>query len=172
MPRGRQLQLYLTPRDLHSYEATLRERPAEWVALASHSPGPGPNRVGSLAIREMGKERLTVFLVRTQDLGAISVRQVKEQRYWTIDELRSPVIEFQRCFFDGQLLRRGRLYYVTGYYGDNGAWIAKPASFIEWASGMLRATRKALQRVADLGAYLGDEARRLHLDGLVDLVWH
>ena len=38
----------------------------------------------------------------------------------------SPVVELTRCFFDGHILRRGRLYFVDRYYGTNGDWIEKP----------------------------------------------
>ena len=121
-------------------------------------------------VEHMGKTPLTLYLARPADVGAVAFREVAEQGYWTVDDLRSPVVELTRCYFDGKMLRSGRLFYETGYYGGDGAWVDKPKAFLAWAEALLGAARKALRREPRLDAYLGPEARELHDRNAVELV--
>jgi hypothetical protein len=166
---GRQLQFYLTPSDLAVLEVALRAS-QEVAALPWRAPRPEPTVVESFRIERMGKTPLTLYLARPADLGAVAFREVAAQGYWTVDDLRSPVVELARCHFDGKTLRRGRLYYATGYYGGDGAWVDKPKAFLAWADALLRTARKALWREPRLDAYLGPEARELHDRNAAELV--
>jgi hypothetical protein len=74
------------------------------------------------------------------------MREVPAQGYWTVDGLRSPVIEFQRSFFDGKSLRRGRAYVVEKYYGPNDVLVEKPEAFRTWARSVLGTIKKELHR--------------------------
>jgi hypothetical protein len=73
-----------------------------------------------------------------------------------LDVLASPVIELSGCFFDGAILRRGRMYYVDGYY-DAGQWKVKPEAFRSWAKTILTRTRKALKKLPGF-EYIGPGA--------------
>jgi hypothetical protein len=93
---------------------------------------------------------------------------VTTQGYWVVDVLRSPALELSSCFFDGKILRRGRIYYVDGFGGEDGAWIEKPETFRTWARRVRAAIRKALARQGDFDdigpdarAWLEREHRRL-----------
>ena len=69
-------------------------------------------------------------------------RHVPAQGYWTIDVLRSPVREFNRCYYDGKMLRRRRLDYVDGFYGADDQWQIKADGFRSWARAVLRKTKR------------------------------
>ena len=62
----------------------------------------------------------------------------------SIDVLNSPVISCWRCYFDGTLIRRGRLYFETTILTDQHTIEKKPDSFIDWADRVLRRVRKHL----------------------------
>ncbi len=94
----------------------------------------------------MGKTDLTLFMARPGDESSFVVRPFGETNLWTVDVLRSPVIELTRCYFDGEKLRRGRLYFVPGYYGPNDKWIEKSQDFMNWALALLKTVRKTLKR--------------------------
>jgi hypothetical protein len=79
------------------------------------------------------------YMVRPDDLSAINLEEVPEQRYWSIDILSSPVVELTRCYFDGKILRRGRLYYTHSFYGGDDRWVEKPEPFRSWAKRLLSA---------------------------------
>jgi hypothetical protein len=158
---GRQIQLYLTPADLADFETSLRSR-IEFVALEYRSNAPRPSVTPTFQVAEMGKTWLTLFLARPADLDALEFHEVPAQKYWTLDVLKQPVVEFSRPYFNGTLIRRGRLYYETGDYDSHGSWVDKPKPFLEWAEKLFRAARKVLRRNAELDAYLGREAWELH----------
>jgi len=81
---------------------------------------------------------------------------VPTQGYWTVDVLRSPVVQFRGCYFDGKIPRRGRVYYVDGFYAENDEWVEKPESFRAWAKAVLKAAKKGLKRQDS--DYIGPEA--------------
>ena len=43
-------------------------------------------------------------------------------------------------------LIRGRLYFTTSYYADNGTLVRKDARFLSWAEHWLRSFRKRMTR--------------------------
>ncbi len=105
---------------------------------------------------EKGEVWLYYFLVREAALNLVTLREVPAQGYWAIDSLRSPVIEFSRCFFDGTQIRSGRLFFDEGYYDDNDAWVVKPAEFSDWANAVKGVAKKLLNRAGNY--YYGKEA--------------
>jgi hypothetical protein len=111
----------------------------------------------------MGKTWLTLFLCRPEDVDALRLREVPAHRYWTIDVLSEPVLEFSRPYCDGTVMRRGRLFYQRGDYRQAGTWHAKPEAFVRWADSVLRVARTTLLRDASLDGYLGPEAHSMRL---------
>jgi hypothetical protein len=142
---GHQVNFYLDPVDTEWVEQKLRAV-APFAILHSRSSGPEPRVVGSLDCTEGGKPWLYFYLVQPQDLQRVVTRHVPAQGYWTVDVLRSPVVELNRSFFNGQILRRGRVYYVDGFYGPDGSTVEKEEQFRTWAKSLLSTTKKALKR--------------------------
>ena len=105
---GHQVNFYLDPRDTEQIESVLRSL-GPMLVLHSRSPRPEPKLLDHLTHEEQGQPWLFYHLVRPEHLGAVVLGHVPAQGYWTVDVLNSPVIEFTRCFFDGTILRRGRL---------------------------------------------------------------
>jgi len=106
------------------------------------------------------KSFLRVYVAHRKDLNEIILKEVPAQNYWTVDTLRSPVIELDRCFFDGKIIRRGRLFYDAGYYDDSGKWTGKSTKFVEWATEIFKLIKKSAKRNAKLGAYFGMHAEK------------
>jgi hypothetical protein len=156
---GHQVNFYLDPFDTLSLEQTIRTV-EPLLVLHSRSPRSEPRVVESASIEEDGQPWLFAFLVRREDLQSVVTRHVPAQGYWTIDVLKSPVIEFNRCFFDCTVLRRGRLYYVDGYYNANQTWEDKEDGFQQWAKTVLTRTKKVLKKYK--GDYIGTGADAWH----------
>jgi hypothetical protein len=153
---GHQVTFYLTPEDT----ALLQERlvpVAPMKILHSRSRAQKPVVVDSLNYLEDGKQWLSLFLVREQDLGDVVMQYVDVQDYWTVDALRSPVIEFTACSFDGKILRRGRASYVEGYHEQDHKWRDKSIQFNLWARLTLEAIKKPLKRY--ISDYIGPKAQ-------------
>ena len=142
---GHQVNFYLDPADTIALEEAIRTL-GPLLVLHSRSPGPEPRVLECVSIEESGQPWLFLHLVRPEDLQSVVTRHVPAQGYWTIDVLRSPVIELNRCFFDGKILRRGRLYYVDGFYNASDEWQEKSDSFKRWAKTVLAKVKKGLKK--------------------------
>lgn len=154
---GHQVNYYALYEDFARIESKLRSI-EPMVILHSRSPTATPRIVPALNFRDEKGIWLFCHLVREADLHAVMTEYVSAQGYWTIDVLRSPVIECDGCFFDGKILRRGRMYYTDGDYDANRTWVEKPEGFRRWASAILRATKKCIQKLGS--RYIGPEAAK------------
>jgi hypothetical protein len=142
---GHQVNFYATPADITELQLRISEIEPMRV-LHSRSATPEPRELPGLNFTEGGQPLLFYFLVRASDLVHVATRHVPAQGYWTVDDLRSPVVEFSSCYFDGTILRRGRVYYVDGFYGVDDAWVEKSEIFQSWAKNVLRTTRNFMRK--------------------------
>jgi hypothetical protein len=74
-----------------------------------------------------------------------------------VDEQRSHLIEFWRPFYDGEIVRSGRLYYQNTMFTD-GAFIAKDPDFCRWADRVFARVKRALKYDKGRQAYTGSDA--------------
>lgn len=153
---GHQVNFYLDPADTIALEQRLRTL-GPLLVLHSDSPRPEPRIVEGFGVEEAGKPWLFYYIVRPDDLNKVVTIHVPAQGYWDVDFMKSPVIKFTRCFFDGTILRRGRLYCVDGFYDANNQWQAKEKSFQKWARAALAQTKKALKKLNNI-EYIGTGA--------------
>lgn len=152
---GHQVNFHATPDDIDHIERTIGLLEPMDI-LHSRSPLAEPRIVPSANTIENGQRWLFFFLVRKCDLGEVIMEQVPAQGYWAVDVVRSPVVEFSSCYFDRAVLRRGRVYYVDGSFGENGVWSEKPENFRLWAKSVLKTTKKLLKRHGT--DYIGQDA--------------
>lgn len=145
----------MTPKDTDLVEARLQQRES-FVVLHSDSTVASPRMLDSIDFNENGSPWLFLFLARPEDVDQIVTTYVPNQNHWTIDSLRSPVIELTRSFFDSQTLRRGRVYYVDGFYGSDQTWTEKDATFKKWAKSIFSTMKRCLRRRGS--DYIGDDA--------------
>jgi len=125
---GHQITIYLTPADQKLLEhAYVLKFAASFIARRSSTAA--PTILNSLDISQFGKTPIAAFIVPTTQIGALTVRRVSQQPYWTIDLARSPAIEMLRCFYDGRVLRSGRLYYESGFFHEADTWMKKMRIF-------------------------------------------
>lgn len=152
---GHQVNFYISPTDTVLLERTLRKS-FPLVVVHDRSASRAPRVVDSLDVEEDGKPWLYLYLARPDDLDELVMQHVPAQGYWALDVIKSPVIEFNRCFFNDQILRRGRVYYVDGFYGSDKTWVEKSESFRRWARSILSTTKKSLKRHGS--DYIGHDA--------------
>lgn len=155
---GHQLNFYLTDKDTEMVESAIRA--LEPVAvLHRRSTGPHPRVVDSLRYREDGRDWLFFELARPSDVASLALRHVEGPEYWTVDIRTAPVLEFSRPFYDGTIIRRGRIYFVSSYFDGNGVPILKDEAFVKWGKRVIRRVRGVLSRQGSF--YIGPEAREL-----------
>lgn len=154
MQMGRQLNFFLMPEDLAVLESAVRSAGQVKFLRSRHSTK-NLEVLDSLVITrdQMGHVDLRAYLCRPDDLQQVTLRYVPNQEHFVVQP-GSPVIEVDRCFFDGKFLHRGRLYFFTTNY--------TPADFTRWASRVFRSVRNSLVRQEAFGGYyyFGQIARR------------
>lgn len=101
---------------------------------------------------------LKCFLVREADISFIKNEFIKKQNYYLINEFESPVIEFSRCFFDGKILKHGRLYFLKAVYDSNGKLVYKSQEFITRSHAVLKWIKKYYKRDIETGYYFSPRA--------------
>lgn len=105
------------------------------------------------------------FLSRPEDLDEISNNLKSAGGAWSIDELESPVIEFDSGYYCEEYLRRGRLYFTRGYYNTNGQWVDKDESFLKWGNILLNWVRRYYEKHPQFSAYMSPRAAEWHKAG-------
>jgi len=95
-------------------------------------------------IENMGFEPLKIILLRESDIKKVVFRRVENRKIYSIDTLKSPVIEYSRCYVSDDIVRRGRLYFTKDYYDEKGFLIKKEQRFLDWANNILDEVRKGL----------------------------
>jgi hypothetical protein len=154
---AKQVSFFMHPDDLADFDAWLRSREGTTV-LADYSQTPVPRPLSSVTIGRMGEESLRVFLARDGDLPNVIFQSIPNRGY-VIDVLRSPVVQFSRCYFNGHLLRCGRFYYETGYWDEEKQWKTKSDMFSHWADAILRRIRTAY-KTKHFFYYVGPSAQK------------
>jgi hypothetical protein len=153
---GHQVNFFITPDDARMIETELKaEHPL--VIIDDISTSAAPSVVDTAAVEDRTGPRLFFHMVRGPDLRSVVMKHVPARGEWAVDVLDSPAIEYTRSFFDGRVLRRGRLYYVDRHDGEDGTLIDKSAVFREWARLVLEKTRKLLKRQGT--DYIGPHAK-------------
>jgi hypothetical protein len=161
---GRQVRLFAAPDDFLELEQALRMK-TDFLALADRSQTSAPERADFvLPAAQMGEKSVHICLARQEDLSNIVVRHVPAQSYWSVDILRSPVIEVRRCFLKDEILRQGRLFMDAGFYRED-KWCDKPDAFLKWAKLVFGVTKKVFKRDSIMDAYVGRYAEAWRVQG-------
>jgi len=154
---GHQINFFLSPDDVLKLEKEITSL-ENTLILKDQSRGPFPAAAKSTELTENDRQWLFFYLVRERDLDYVVTEEVKTQGYWRIDDMFSPVVEFTRSNFDGEIFRRGRLYYNDAYYNGQGKLVSKTPSFCAWARKVISKARTNLIYDKNLLSYLGKEA--------------
>jgi hypothetical protein len=152
---GRQVSFVLTWEDSEALFLEFRTR-LDFVIIHSRTAKDEPRILDTPHCNENGRYWLYLFLTQPHRISEVIMRKVAKQDYWTIDDLRSPVVEFTHSFTDATRIRVGRLWYESTYYGENGELVTKPKDFLDWADRILKITRRTLTK--DGNYYFGKEA--------------
>src|SRR6266702_3284949 len=155
--RSSQLNFFLTRNDQAELLAKL-DPLGTFVYVESISQDGSLKILESAEIRKMGSERLKIFISLAKHVNNITFDQSPTTVF--IDNLRSPVVEFGRCYQDDQCIRRGRFYFIKGYFDQRAALICKDEEFLKWGNSLISKTRRILKRDPESLTYFGPEALR------------
>jgi hypothetical protein len=154
---GRQVDFFATPTDMLGIETMLLEI-EPYAVLHSRSPTSQPRVVKSFARIENERPWLFFFLVRLPELSSVKLKHVPQQGYWSIDVLKSPVVELSLGAFDATTLGRSRLYFTESFFDEKGKLIPKPDAFVLWGRSLITSTKRYLKRQTGSPFYAGEDA--------------
>src|SRR5262245_46465412 len=108
---SKQINFYLTSSDQAELIRRLDVKvQGELIAVFSRVQRDRPELIDLKDIHALGKEHLSVYLLRPVDLDQVILRENPHQQYKVFDDQRSSVVSFSRCFRTESGLHRGRLY--------------------------------------------------------------
>nr|WP_041756568.1 hypothetical protein [Bradyrhizobium sp. ORS 278] len=160
--RSRQVNFFLTPKD----QAELLHRldpEGKFVYVARRCRDGEMQILPSAVVQQMGKEPLSFYIARADNLDAIVFDEGAD--YKSVDVIRSPVIEFGRCYMDAEHIGRGRFYVVNSYFDAQGQIARKDDSFLTWSERLVSKTRRCLTKDPDTFFYFGAETLQLKAAG-------
>lgn len=92
-----QINLYLADSDRVRFESALR-RAEDFTIIDSITDGDSLRLLDTTDMSSPGEQRLKVYLASPKYLDSIQLSEVPTKSYKSIDIVRSPVIEFVRCY--------------------------------------------------------------------------
>jgi len=158
-----QISFYLTPIDLADLEARLRQKD-DVIILHSRSREKNLRVIDSVNFSENGSEWLYLHLARRRDISLINMRYVPVQNYWVIDVNESPVIELNKSFYDGKIIRPGRLFYNEYYFNSKNVLVKKSEEFCKWASMSFIEAKRGLKKAVAF-YYMGSDTEKWKSNG-------
>jgi hypothetical protein len=156
---GRQLQFYMLPEDQNAFLRHVQERDSIVVAARSSDSA----EIQPLPDLEIAGGK-TLCLWNPNLLQNLERQWIPEPRYYTVDVLKTPTLEFTPSFTatweDQPALGQGRLF------GNFEPYLKKPREFEKWFESLVRWIRKNYQKnPVGLGGYVAPAALEFYKNG-------
>ncbi len=134
--RGRQINFFVMPDEWGALEKYLDEN--DMISIPTKMD---KNEIISEKISEKG---IFKYLVEEKYTNKLITYPIEKINKYSIEELYSPVIQFSRPYYDKEkkLLKRGRFYYIKGFWNDDSEWEDKPIDFLEKSDKLFKWFRK------------------------------
>jgi hypothetical protein len=115
------------------------------------------------------KLTLPAYYLAAEKLGPVEIYPIKRgpnRGAFAIDEIRSPVIHYERSLLEDNELVAGRLWAELVVSQNTEANLGKSEGFRQ-LFGRVREQIKRFQRSKPVGAFVGPQAARLHKTGVL-----
>ena len=158
---GKQFNLLCTHVDLRTIEAVIRAAAtAELLSEVANDELSALMPLDQLAIEpaRAGTVSLFCYLAPRLRPRKVVIERLSEVKT-NVDLVKSEVISFWRPFYDGKIIRAGRLYYRERFL-EKGAIVERDEHFCAWADDVMKTVRKQLTLSKVHQAYVGDDAGR------------
>ncbi len=162
---GRKTHFHMLTSD--EYEFVNSFAPEQVCYVAGESLPALPERI-HLTTEGIASSETKIDLFREADFHEVVYRNSPSENP-VVDVDKSLVVEFVRCRLVDNVLSRGRLYFTTGYYDQNGRWQDKPDDFIEWGSKLIQWIRTHYSLYPETGFYISAQVLRWSIEQDVTL---
>ena len=162
--KSRQINFFLTTADQADLINSL-DPLGEFVYVRNVSRDGTPEILESASIATATNESLQIYIAQLREIKNIVFQRLPNVTFSSIDVVRSPVVQFVRCYQDERCIRRGRLYFVTAYY-DRRQQIEIDEVFLSWARKIVARARRVLKKEDGSLIYYGKQALHLKQAGI------
>lgn len=158
---GYNLYFYAHPEDIDELLEYILSK-GDCYLLTEWSDTPIANQIDKSFWRSTGKTGYCFYLARPHDLENIVFGATGNR--WSIDSMKSPVIELDTGHFLRHVMRKGRLYFNPSFaetlnpayaYTGNKEW----QEYIQWARRLLNRVRRRYHRDSQAMSYILPKAR-------------
>lgn len=157
---GKQVNFFMMPKDLAVFGEYLRQNGGDDVKILPEKfRSPKMLIVPNVTIDD---DQLGLCITKSSYMSQIVIEYFESTDFWVVNTLLSPVIELTKSYYNGQILRRGRLYFMAGFFDVQGNWVTKGTAFEKWGDKLLRWIRKNYQRHPENHFYFGEHAWEWH----------
>lgn len=133
---GRQVNFFMTTEDQQEFLEFMRSDRQVGI-VADSTPTSTPLLLDRFPQRGE-PDWPKVWLWDRDHSGSPSLRYIKKQSYYTVDD-KSEVIEFWPGFVDGRCLIGGRIWAESTYLGeDRASFVKKSEAFVKWFDRLAR----------------------------------
>jgi len=145
--------------------SNLSEGQETLAVLPSTSPTKEFQPVDVLPHPFSGNSWFSLYLHNRDILASLVVEHVPQRKYYVINKLDSPVVEFSRSILEGRVMHPGRIWAQFEFLDKNRMiMLPKEPSFKSWYEMIARWLRKNFERVRE-GQYKGPGFQRLIRQG-------
>ncbi len=137
---GRQINFYLMNEDFLEIDEYISKKGL--IIIPNYTKTDGLEIVNSILDKKYYPQK---FLSLPTLSGQIKKRYIETQKYFTVDILDSPVIEFSIGYQEENLKRRGRVYYTKNKIGNGSP--KKNELFLKMADDFFKWIRKNFKNV-------------------------
>ena len=147
--KSSQINFFFMPSDILEIDAYIRNN--DLLLVSDPMPTKTLRIVDSISTyeTELDKKLNKKYIIRKSDKSNISIKHIKEQGYYLVNETPSPCIEVLYSNFDlnkDKTMNRGRFYYNRNYYDEN-TLQTKDEGFIQFAADFFKWIKKNFKNV-------------------------
>lgn len=162
---SQQFSFFMDESDQRRFNEALRAS-GDIAFLPVRPSVPYPDEIQTSAVSHIGREALTIMIVRRDMLDDIVFKNIVGTEKYFADVTTQPFIEFTRCYYTDIYIRSGRFFRNDSYWDADGKLTKKSTSFIGWAQELFRIGKRSLTKIED-GYYAGDGALKRRGMGVV-----
>src|SRR5437870_1183518 len=140
---GRQVNFFLHEDDQLEFDLLLKSF-GEVILVPYFQYQSKISTVGDTIIRDIKTEGSRVYLVKPRDFISLQLEHFEKFGYWLLKDNQLPVLHFDRSVFNGDSIKRGRLYFQPQFVNDLG-WVNKSEDFVKWADNIIKKVRRKLK---------------------------
>ena len=141
--KSKQINFYLMPEDISEINKYIQEK--NLVIYNNYSINANLQKLDSLLqTKIIGKISVIKYVTIESLVKEIKNEFIEKQKYYSIDVISSPVVEFfiPKNILQNNIIHSGRVYYIHSCYNSQNILTSKPEAFLKMAEELFKWIKK------------------------------